>query len=171
MFEPWMKLPVEMKRYPWKTSTGRFVDPVKINVFWAMMLQQKMASGCAARCAGVLKRMTASAPWLLPNLDSDAGLSGFQTRMWKCKKIDKHAHKQSLARAVHPSVSQSAHARTCCGLNLPPSERTCFFLKQRLHVIQEDINFLGQKSMLDSWTALGRSCAAWTSSSFRRYND
>lgn len=144
IFEPWMK-PVEMKRYPRKTSKGGFVDPVKTNVSRAMMLQQKMALGCAPRCAAVLKRMTASAPWLLPN---SIPMLVCQDSKLACGNIDKHAHKhsQSASQAgsreavrpsVHPSqsVSQSdtrhGHGaicpRTCCVLNLLLSERTSFF--------------------------------------------
>ena len=112
IFEPWMK-PVEMKRYPRKTSKGGFVDPVKTNVSRAMMLQQKMALGCAPRCAAVLKRMTASAPWLLPN---SIPMLVCQDSKLACGNIDKHAHKHSQSasqagsrEAVRPSVRPSIH--------------------------------------------------------------
>ena len=76
IFEPWMK-PVEMKRYPRKTSKGGFVDPVKTNVSRAMDVTTENGLGlCTQVCCGAQADDSFSA-LAASKFHSDAGLSGF----------------------------------------------------------------------------------------------
>ena len=75
IFEPWMK-PVEMKRYPRKTSKGGFVDPVKTNVSRAMMSTENGLGPCTQVCCGAQADDSFSA-LAASKFHSDAGLSGF----------------------------------------------------------------------------------------------